>query len=1094
MRTTAPSRLLIGLAAAAAVLVPSGAVLAVDPADTRLLAEPAVSDEHVVFVYDEDLWIVERAGGTARRLTSHVGTEAHPRFSPDGALVAFSGEYDGNTDVYVVPATGGAPTRLTWHPGDDEVQGFSADGRRVLFASGRAAPLRGDDQLYEVPVAGGFPQRLPLPRAFEGSWSSDGRRLAYLPLPERFRQWKNYRGGTATKIWIYDPETHGVEQVPRPEGRSNDTDPMWVDGQLYFLSDRAGELNVFAYDPAAGEVRQVTHHEDFPVLAATAGGGRIVYEQAGWLHLLDPASGESERLVIGVPADLVETRSRFVGGAEHVRSADLSPSGTRAVFGYRGEIVTVPAEHGDPRNLTRSAGAHDRFPAWSPDGSRIAWFSDETGEYALHVARQDGSGAARVYEIDGAGFYEDPRWSPDGKKISFTDNSWTLHWIDLDSGRTHEVASHRLYGPIKSLHHAWSPDSRWLAFTRNTGTNLQTVNLHSLETGTSHLVTDGLSDVSEPVFDASGRYLWFFASTDAGPLRQWFAMSNADAQMTGGLYLAVLDAEAPSPLAPRSDEEPAGAEEGDEPDTGGDDVPQVVVDVDGIDQRIVPVPLPLGSYRGLRSANPRELHYLKGEAGLGLREFFGGPPPQSLCRYDLAEREEECLLEGARAFAVSADGKKALVQTAQGWSIVGARGKADPGKGKLDLDAVQVRIDPRAEWRQIFEEAWRINRDYFYDPGMHGADWQAERERYVQFLPHLATRGDLNRVLRWMSSELAVGHHRVGGGETRREAERVPGGLLGADYELDGDRYRFARIYGGLNWNPDLRAPLTEPGVDVQEGDYLLAVEGRELRAPESVHAPFENTAGRSVEITVGPHADGRDSRTLTVVPISDEGQLRHRAFVESNLERVTEATDGRVAYVYVPNTSLAGHESFKRYFYPQADRDALILDERHNGGGQVADYYIDIMRRPPLAWWATRYGEDFPSPLAAIHGPKVMLIDELAGSGGDLLPWMFRQLDLGTLVGKRTWGGLVGVLGFPGLMDGGYISAPNLAIWTEDGWIVENVGVPPDVEVDWRPADYVAGRDPQLERAIEIALEQLERTPPPQKPERPDYPVRVRR
>lgn len=1076
------------------------AAFAVDTTDTRLLSDPAISARHIAFVYAGDVWVAGRDGSGARRVTSHAGTEASPRFSPDGSMVAFSGTYDGNIDVYTVPVTGGEPTRLTWHPGTDRVQGFTPDGSAVLFTSQRTVHTRRFAKLYTVPVAGGFPTELPIPHAARGSYSGDGEKIAYNPLGDRFRQWKGYRGGTASRIWIYDTADHGVVEVPRPAERSNDVEPMWLGADVYFLSDRAGEINLFRFAAASGQVEQITEHDQFGIEHASTDGQTIIYEQAGWLHSLEPATGASTRLQVAVGADLTETRARWASGADYIRGASISPSGARAVLAFRGEIVTVPAKKGDVRNLTQSPGAHDQEPAWSPDGASVAYVSDASGENQLVVAPQDGKGEPKAYDLEGAGFYEDLQWSPDGTHISYTDNAFTLYVLELATGSVRKVAAEPVYGPFKRLTHHWSPNSHWLAYTLTTTTYTRQVWLYDLENGSAHPVSDGLSDVAEPVFDQSGKYLYFRASTDAGPALTWFAMSNADVDVTNTLYVAVLGADEPSPLAKESDEEPV-AESGDEAAKGDQDSDDeaeepakekaddpIVVDFDGLDQRILALPVEVASYGSLTPGDEGQLYYLKGTHD----GAFGQSPGNSLVRFDLSSREETTLLEGAAGFTLSEDHKKILVVTDGGsWHLAAAGGKIDAGKSRLDVSAIQVRVDPRAEWNQIYHEAWRINRDYFYDPGMHGADWPAMREKYAQFLPHLADREDLNRVLRWLSSELAVGHHRVGGGDDLVSRDRISGGLLGADFAIESGRYRFAEVYGGLNWNPDLRAPLTEPGVGVQAGEFLLAVNGTELVAPDNLFRHFENTAGQIVSLTVGPSPSHEGSRTVEVVPIENEAALRNRAWVEGNLQKVHEATDGRVAYVYVPDTSIGGHSYFKRYFFPQADKQAIIVDERYNGGGQIADYYIDILRRPLISWWATRYGQDFKTPLASIQGPKVMIIDETAGSGGDMLPWMFRKLEIGPLVGKATWGGLVGILGFPTLMDGGGITAPNLAIWTEDGFIVENVGVPPDIEVEQYPADVIAGRDPQLEKAIETALEMLEAAPPVT-PTRPPFPVRA--
>ncbi len=1099
----AKCRIVLSLIALAAA--PS--VRAADIDDTKLLSQPAISKDHIAFSYANDLWVADRDGRHARRLTTDDGVETTPFFSPDGRTIAFTGHYDGNVDVFVISVNGGVPKRLTWHPGNDVVRGFAPDGTSVLFASQRSVFTNRFSQFFTVSTSGGLPQALPIPNGSKAAYSPDGSRIAYTPLGERFNQWKNYRGGTHSRIWLFDMDDHSVEQIPQPEGRCNDSDPMWIDNKVYFRSDRDGEFNVYSYDTRRKRIERLTSHEDFPVLDASAGDGRIIYEQAGGLHVLNPGNKRSERLRVGVAADLIETRPRFVKGNQYIRSGAISPKGARAVLEFRGEIVTVPAEKGHPRNLTRSPGVHERSPDWSPDGRWIAYFSDESGEYALHVQQQDGKGEVKKFALGGAGFYDLLAWSPDSKKVSYSDNSWALYILDIESGTETKVAQEPTYGPIKTLSHNWSPDSRWLTYTLNAQGLIQTVYVYSLEEGKSHQITDGLSEVSEPVFDADGKHLYFLASTNAGPIKDWFSMSNADMSLSSSIYVAVLDADAPSPLAPESDEEEMPADdkeesaEKEEPaaeteDTGSEEAEEesekkdeegTKIDFEGLGQRILALPVPSANYRSLQAGEAGTIFVLKGGDGRGFAAFGG---PAELQRFTLKDRKAETVAPGVLGYEVSSDRKKLLFIAQGKWTIAATAGKPQPGKGVLKTDQISVKIDPRAEWEQIFNEAWRINRDYFYATNYHGVDWQAERDKYAAFLSHAATRADVNRIIRWLSSELAVGHHGVGGGDSLSNPERIPGGLLGADYETAEGRYRFKKVFGGLNWNPQLRAPLTAPGVNVQAGEYLLAVDGQDVQASDNVFRFFENTAGRIVELSVGPNADGTDSRTVTVEPIRNESTLRSRDWVEGNIRKVDEATNGRVAYVWLPNTTQAGHTYFKRYFFPQAHKDAIIVDERFNGGGQVADYYIDILRRPFIANWAMRYGDDLETPRIAIQGPKVMLIDETAGSGGDLLPWMFRKFKVGQLIGKRTWGGLVGILGFPVLMDGGGITAPNLAIWTEEGWVVENVGVPPDIEVEQWPKDVIAGHDPQLEKAIEVILKELEANPP-KKMERPPFPVR---
>ena len=972
-----------------AVCVGSAAAQAPDIYDTRLLSQPAISETHVAFVYDGDIWVAGRDGASPRRLTTHIGTEVVPRFSPDGNWVAFSGQYDGNTDVFVVPTAGGVPQRLTWHPGSDVVLGFTPDGSAVLFRTARAVHTNRHTQLFTVPLDGGMPTQLPIPHAFKATYSPSGDYIAYVPLGEAFNQWKNYRGGRVTRIWIYNVATHAVEQIPQPADRSNDTDPMWLDDRIVFRSDRNGEFNLFTFDPTTKAISQITRHEDFPIVNVSAGAGKIVYEQAGYVHELDPATSRSTRIRIGVPADMNETRPRYASGNQYIRNATVAPNGARAAFEFRGEIVTVPAEHGDPRLLTETPGIHERSPVWAPDGKSIAYFSDASGEYTLHIVNRLGSGDPRVFELDGAGFYDDPHWSPDGSKISFRDNSWSLYWIDVESGRTKKVASQTLHGPVNWLTHAWSPDSRWLAYTLSSRTYHQTIHLYSVDTGESRAITEGLSDAADPVFDATGKYLYFSASTDAGPVRQWFAQSTAGMRVRNGLYLAVLEKDVPSPLKRRSDEAVTDETEA-ESETEDDDV-EVRVDFDGIDQRIIELPVPPAYYYSLAPGADGQLYYLRADAMGQIGQPLG---ESALHRFQLSTREDETLLANASWFGVTNDTKKILVRSGNNWVISDA-GKVDPSEGRLATGDIEVHIDPRAEWAQIFDEAWRINRDFFYDPNMHGADWSAMKKKYAAFVPHVATRGDLNRVMRWMFSELAVGHHNVGGGDRLLRPDNVPGGLLGADLETSSGRYRFQKVYGGLNWNRNLRSPLTEPGVGVVAGEYLLAVNGRDLRPPENVYSRFENTADKIVEITVGPNANGSASRSVSVVPIGNETGLRNRDWIEGNIRRVHDATDGQVAYVYVPNTAQPGYDYFRRYFFPQADKDAIIVDERYNGGGLFADYYIDVLRRPLVSHWATRYGDDIKTPISSIQGPMAMLIDETAGSGGDLLPWMFRKFSV---------------------------------------------------------------------------------------------------
>lgn len=1057
-----------------------------NPKSTLLVTQPAVSQNHLCFSYANDLWISNLDGSYPRRLTTAPGQETDPFFSPDGKMIAFSGNYDGNTDVFMVPTKGGTPERITYHPYADTVRGFSQNGQKIIFSSAREAYARYRSKLYAVSIKGGYPIALEIPFANKGSFSPDGKFLAYTPWGEVYNQWKNYRGGTHTQIWIYSFKTKDIKKIPQPAGRCNDTDPFWVGDKIYFRSDKNGEFNLFSYNINSKKLNQHTSYQDFPVLDLYASQDKLVYEQAGLIHNFDFKSKESKIIPIQISTDLREIRSRYTSSSRFVHSIDISPSGARGVLGYRGEIITIPAKKGDPRNITDTVSIHERFPTWSPDGKKIACFSDQGGEYQLMIYPQDKKGKSKTYTLPGAGFYANLTWSSDNKKISFTDNSRTLFWIDLVTGKVKKIAQEILYSPgtYSNFWGVWSPDSNWIFYSLANEAEFDRIFAYSLKTGRVFTLTDGLSDTTQPVFDPKGKYLYFLASTDAGPRKHWFDMSNNDTQISYSIYIATLQRETLNPLAKESDEESPKIKKKEEKKDQDKKPADMKIDFKGFDQRILALPIEQGRITNLRAGDDEKIYYL-----LFPKPRGGG----ELHCYDLKKRKDENLGSGINFFEISDNYKKILYRKDRNYYISDL-GKLKPGKGMLNLSKVSVKIDPKAEWRQIFNEAWRVNRDYFYDPNMHGVNWNDMRKKYQSFIPHLSCRADLNRVVQWMCSELAVGHHRGGGGDFLDRPLRIPGGLLGADYTIYKNRYQFKKIYGGLNWTPDLRSPLTEPGLNIKEGDFLLKVNGKELSYPDNIFKYFENTSNKIVAITISSNINGTDARILKAVPLENEYSLRNRAWVENNINYVTKATNGRCAYVYVPNTAGMGQIYFKRYFFPQSNRDAIIIDERFNGGGQVADYYIDILKRSYICNWATRYGKTQRSPSAMIQGPKVMLINEMAGSGGDLLPYMFRKAKLGKLIGTRTWGGLVGVLGFPVLMDGAYLTAPNLGFWTpEEGFAVENEGVAPDIKVEQTPKEMLKGKDPQLERAITEILKALKKNPP-KKRTQPPFPIRVKK
>lgn len=1085
-------------------------------AEHTLYQSPTLSRTSIAFAYGGDLWMVSRNGGAATRVTTHEGVERNPHFSPDGSMLAFTGEYDGNTDVFVVSAGGGIPRRLTYHPGADDAMGWTRDGKQVLFRSAREA-ARGYDQLYTIALDttsfNALPELVPLPHADEGSFSPDGTRIAYQPIAQWQPEWKRHQGGQAGQIWIARLSDSAIERVPHTG--SNDHAPVWFGDTVYFVSDRGsrtGTKSIFAYDTRTRAVSQVLANDGLDIKSLSAGPDALVYERFGSIFLLDPGAKTSKAVPITVSGDFQGVRVRYEPAADSIRNAAISPTGARAVFEARGEIVTVPAEKGDARNLTRTPGAMERDPSWSPDGRWIAYFSDESGEYTLVLRDQR---AETVRKIDMGGeptFYYAPVWSPDSTKVAYADRRLNLWYVDIASGKRVRVDTNPIGFTDGVLEPSWSPDSRWLAYARHLPNLVRAVFVHSVADGTSTRVTDGLSDVIYPVFDKNGKYLYFAASTDIGRGLSWADLSGIDAVATRTVYAAVLQSDEPSPFAPESDEEKAAAEEkaeeegeskssdSPEPKADGEKKKDAVsskkpertrIDFDGIGQRIIALPTPAADIVALAPgkagvlfiAVARPAHF--GGSGNGDDAGF------DVKRFDLEKRKSQDFISNVNTFEPSADGSKVLFRRKKDWVIASSEGEPKAGEGVLALAPIQIRVDPRAEWEQMFRDTWLGQRDHFYDPKLHGLDLAAAKKLYEPYLAAVTHREDLNYLFREMLNQLTIGHMFIRGGNLP-ETKQVPGGLLGADYKIENGRYRFARVYSGENWNPELQAPLTQPGVNAKAGEYLIAVGGEELTSRDNVYAAFENTAGRQVAIKVGSRPDGSDAREVIVVPVRSENGLRRRAWINDNRRKVDQLSGGRLAYIYIPNTSTAGYTSFNRDFYVQTDKEGAVVDERFNQGGLLADYVANMLTRPQLSAITFRYAErDIPVPAGAIYGPKAMLINSMSGSGGDAMPWYFRKMNAGPLVGTRTWGGLVASRQGPRLMDGGTYTAPDAAVYGLDGeWEVENVGVAPDIEVELDPAAWRQGRDTQLERAVEYLMAEIARNPRkvPVRPQPPTY------
>jgi tricorn protease len=1061
----------------------AAAPAAVHAQGTRFLRQPDVSASHIVFVHANDLWIVGRGGGNAVRLTSSEGAETDPEFSADGRWIAFSGQYGGNTDAYVMPAAGGQPERLTWHPAPDVVQGWTPEGA-ILFQSGREAVPTMFSKFYIVPRTGGLPEPLALPQAYLGEMSADGGHIAYQETVYYDPEWRNYRGGQAQPVSIVSTSTW--ERATAPWEGERHMDPAWMDGVVYYLSERDWASNVWSFDPRTGVERQLTRHADFDVKSLGAGGGVVIYEQAGYLHELEPASGRTRKLEIRVAGDMNWSRPRW----EEVlptrfQNIDLSPTGKRALFEWRGELFSVPAKVGSWRNLTRSPGVADRHPAWSPDGSRIAWFSDAGGEYGLVIAGQDGSSPRRI-DIPDPSFYFRPEWSPDGTKLAFTDTHYRVLVLDVESGGVEHVDTDRYAHPQRSLNPVWSPDSRWIAYARRLDNQLRTIFIHDTESRETHQLTDGTVDAIAPVWDESGKYLYFLASADFGLNTGWLDMTSYDRPVTRTLYLALLPAGEPSPFLPRSDEEGDAEDESDDAEDAedgntadGESAPDVEIDFEGIGRRIVGAPgLPAKNYAGL----------VPGPRGSVFVTRAGGDEGEAtLLKYTVEEREAEDFLAQVRAgasrvpqgsaIAVSHDRKRLLYRSGSNWHVVGTEQPPGNGDGQLELGGMRVRVEPRAEYAQMLRDGWRFMRDFLYVDNQHGAPWDEVWDWYSAWLPDVRHRADFNQLLDMLSGEIAVGHSYVFGGDLP-DLDNPRTGLLGADLEEADGFYRIARIYDGDPWTPGEAGPLSLPGLEVAEGDYLIAVDGAPLRPPGNPYRLLEGTAGRTITLTISSSPSADEARDVVVEPLPNESGLRIRAWVAANQARVDELSGGRLAYVWLPNTARDGYEYFNRMYYAQQDREGAVIDERNNGGGSAADYIVDMLDRELTGYFNSRAGDRKPwtQPMAGLFGPKVMIVNESAGSGGDLLPYLFRFRGIGPLVGTRTWGGLVGSWDTPPLIDGGFFVAPRGGFFDVNGeWAVEGEGVAPDIEVRNDPAPVIAGRDPQLEAAVEEALRLLE-------------------
>ncbi len=1091
----------------ALLLIAPAFALADDAGLTRLLRYPTINKDKIAFDYAGDIWVVDASGGVARQLTSHPGQELFPHFSPDGKSIAFTGEYGGTKQVYVISVDGGTPRQLTFYNDvgdipprggvDNQVMGWTPDSKKVLFAAHRTPWNDRIGRPYVVAADGGTEEPLPMLEGSGCSYSPDGTQLAYTPVMREFRTWKRYKGGRAQDIWIYDMQKNSADRITDYAGTDNL--PVWLGDTIYFTSDRGAnqKLNLWAYDTKTRQTRQVTNHDRYDVLWPSGGPGGVVYENGGYIYRYDPATDKSERVPIRVFGDFPQTVPYIKNVKEDIQNFDLSPSAKRAVFEARGEIFTVPAKEGEPRNLTRTDGIREIQPTWSHDGKWIAYLSDRTGEYEIYVRESDGSGEERRVTTDGDIWRFQPAWSPNSKYLAYGDKKQRLRYVDVATGKTVDVD----HGVLSDLtNYRWSPDSRFIAYPKEAATRLPAIWVYSIEEGKTHQLTSGMSGDFEPVFDPDGRYIYFLSNRDYNLTFSGYEFSYIYTHPTR-VYVGLLAKDGPALFLPESDEEKAAASdmaaktpdkkpaEKAKTESAKDEKKEekakpvsVKIDYDGFESRVRAVPGSSEDYRGLQ-VTAKAVFYVTGQDDKVQVKMF-----------NLEDKKEQTVLEGVGTYVLSQDGKKILYQKGEDYSIVDAAPNQKAGDGLLAFDKMQMRVDPRIEWKQMYVDAWRTLRDWYYDTGMNGVDWKEVRERYGELVPSISSRHDLDYIFGEVAGELSSGHVYVNPPHYGA-VKRVEGGLLGADIRPDASGYfRVAGIFPGENWQRDFRSPLTEPGVKVKEGDLILAVDGSSTKGADNFYRLLDGKADQVVTLLVNSKPDTAGAHAERVRTINKETNLRYLDWAQAERRRVDEASGGRIGYIHMPDTAQAGNQELFKGFYAQATKDALIIDDRWNGGGFIPDNMIDLLRRPLLNFWATRGLEPFPTPGFANIGPKVCLINGQAGSGGDAFPYYFREMGLGKLIGTTTWGGLIGLSGNPALLDGGSILIPTFRFFDTEGmWAVEGIGVKPDIEVIDSPDQMAQGHDPSLEKGIEVLLDQLKKNPPKKVvvPKAPEAPIK---
>lgn len=1053
--------------------------------DVRLLRFPDINNDLIAFVYAGDIWTVNSNGGEARRLTSHEGLELFPKISPDGQWIAFSGEYSGSRQVFVIPSKGGVPRQLTWYNSvgvmpprggfDDCVLDWTPDSKQILIRANRTTFGERNGRYFLVSLEGGLEKPLPLVNGGFGVLSPDGSSIVFTPVDREFRTWKRYKGGRATDLWVYDINENKSEQITNFEG--TDQLPTWSGDNIFFASDRDLKLNIWQYNIKTKETKQITHHTEFDVMWPSGNGDQLVYENGGWLYRLNLKTGQPEKVVVNIDFDNPNLVPFYKNVKDNINSFNVSPTGKRALFDARGDIFSVPAENGITENLTESQGVREIFPAWSPDGKYISYYSDLTGEYELYLLENKKGAKARQVTYNSSAWKYEPVWSPGSRYLVYFDRTLKLRLVEAATGKITDI-DHATVNEIRNYN--FSPDSRWIAYQKEGSNNNSAVWVYEIATGKKQQVTDGSFSDDNPVFSLDGNYIFFASNRDFNLEFSSYDFDYLYNRATR-LYAVSLTQKSPKIFRDKNDIEPVKAEKsaeesslskkGKKSKTNVSDSSSVAkkevkveIDFNGINNRITALPGEAGSYRVVGAVEGGLIYTTSGK----------------LMKYNIEEEKADEILDKVNGVSLTADGKMALYSSGEDYGIIKLTPGQKTGAGKLDLKGVEMKIDPRKEWDEIYTDAWRIFRDYFYVSNLHGVDWPAMGQKYRALLPYVSHRADLDYILNEIVSESNTGHSYVDWGDFEK-VKRIDNGLLGAQLVADeaAGRYKIAKIYKGENWNQERRSPLTEQGVDVKEGDYLISIDGKEVRTTDNPYSFLENKANKPVEITVNRKASSENARTSLIKPLSSELELLSYRWVNERRAMVDSLSGGKIGYIYVPNTSVEGNRELFHGMYTYFDKEALIIDDRYNGGGFIPDRMADLLNRHTLSYWYQNGLEPGKSPAVAHDGPKVMLINGYSSSGGDAFPYYFKKLGLGKLIGTRTWGGLVGISGNAGLVDGGYISVPRFGVFDRDeGWIIEGVGVRPDIEVVDRPEQMASGIDPCIEKAVEVLLQELKDKP----------------